>query len=227
MKNLFTLIELLIVIAIIAILAAMLLPALNQSREKARGIRCTSQQKQIVAAFLMYADDFQQNMPVYHTNSAWSRSLLNAKYLTEKGKVIVCPSTNVIWNSSDNIDQYYTYGVFRPDTVAGKTQYLTYMKTKWGESFIVDTKNNRMLVASKVKAPSQAFLLGDTYTGLGTKAGGSYWCFTPEALYAKEAAGFSLNHSRRGNLGFFDGHVEDAEKNKLKAEWDFSAIIER
>lgn len=227
MKKNFTLIELLVVIAIIAILAAMLLPALNQSREKARGISCTSQQKQIVAGFLMYADDFQQNVPVYHANNSWSRALLNTKYLTAKGKVVVCPSTTVIWDNGGNINQYYTYGVFRPDTVAGKTEYLTYMKTKWGEAFVVDAKNNRMLVASRIKAPSQAFLLGDTYTGLGTNAGGSYWCFTPEALYAKEAAGFSLNHSKRGNLGFFDGHVEAADKNKLKAEWDFSAIIER
>jgi prepilin-type N-terminal cleavage/methylation domain-containing protein len=61
-KQGFTLIELLVVIAIIAILAGMLLPALSRAREQARRIRCTANVKQMMAALIQYANDYQEQL---------------------------------------------------------------------------------------------------------------------------------------------------------------------
>jgi prepilin-type N-terminal cleavage/methylation domain-containing protein/prepilin-type processing-associated H-X9-DG protein len=65
----FTLIELLVVIAVIAILAALLFPVFARAREQARRAMCTSNLKQLVSAFRMYADDFDGHTPI---STIWS-----------------------------------------------------------------------------------------------------------------------------------------------------------
>ena len=100
-KRNFTLIELLIVIAIIAILAGMLLPALNAARDKAKATACTANLKQLHLAYTNYVFDNKEWTLAGGDRSRaglfdaaahyWGHSLIEANYMKE-GKTFCCPS---------------------------------------------------------------------------------------------------------------------------------------
>ena len=82
----FTLVELLVVIGIIAILIAILLPALNRAKLKAQSVQCASNMRQLYMVCLMFAQDNAGHLP----RASWASNIYNAGGGTEYIDKINC-----------------------------------------------------------------------------------------------------------------------------------------
>ena len=106
----FTLIELLVVIAIIAILAAILFPVFAQAREKARQTACLNNMKQITLGLTMYAQDFDENLPLPYADdinnwcgngATWRQRIVP---YTKNTQIFVCPDYKKVGGINDSGD---------------------------------------------------------------------------------------------------------------------------
>src|SRR5690349_6135250 len=96
-KCAFTLVELLVVIALIATLAGLLLPALGRAKESGRGAACLSNLHQIGLALQLYVSDNNNRLPTMRdkslttTNELPSPDLVLSNYVGNI-QVMRCPS---------------------------------------------------------------------------------------------------------------------------------------
>lgn len=148
----FTIVELLVVISIISILAAMLLPALNQAKSQANSISCINNLKQLSICVINYQDDYKDYFPAYYDGSTYWNQILADQYgLTYKS--VICPGFKDAQLPGSVGNSYIHYGInFQHIGGSQRAPYNLPAPKNWCPARLPELKN-----------PSETIVIGDSF----------------------------------------------------------------
>ena len=198
----FTLIELLVVISIIAILASLLLPALNKARATAQSSSCLNQQRQLVSALFLYTDSYQGWIPGYRAQTKhWPYLLVEASSINDK--IFSCPGMKGYgWRngkgSSDTDLRFGDYG-------------MNYHFLEYGFTSTWFSNPRGAAKLNFFATPSRVIFTGDSYSPRGPNV----YTYRMLHMYNIGSNDYGVAwpaHLLRVNISWLDGHVSTCGK---------------
>ena len=181
----FTLVEVLVVVAVIAILAGLLFPALNKAKQTALSSQCLNNQRQIGFAAAMYANDYDDYIP------HWNGSSTTQNWVKQLMPYIQMKTPFSLWIRPGSPEAHYNTG--------GQTIGIN------GKPFF-----NTPVRMQTIKNPSLLIYSGDG-TGISLKyqnpVNGNSYLYMAPSLYPFNGQSFRARHSNSVNLLQCDGHV--------------------
>jgi len=205
----FTLIELLVVVAIIALLAALLFPVFAQAREKGRQASCLSNVRQIGLATLMYAQDYDETVPLYTYDylTYWCGGRVAAGQPFLKTRGLIVP-----YIKSGDLEKCPSY--FGANNLGGTGYGMNSQLVFDHATFGVE----KPAPLAQLVHPADTILFGDA--GIANWAGGKvgetiqidppyFWVPSPT---------IDFRHQGFANFVFADGHAKAVNRNTFIAK---------
>jgi prepilin-type N-terminal cleavage/methylation domain-containing protein/prepilin-type processing-associated H-X9-DG protein len=223
-KKAFTLIELIVVISVIALLMAILMPALVVARQQGKSVVCLNNLRQMAMAAQLYTETFDGYYPIAQYSQmtpgrnffyCWDFTLIS-----EPGNQTIVPG--LLWQKQ-MIEEIQQCPLFRGasntlmDPYTGYNYNTSYIGHGQGESIPTPTK------AVMVKRPYRCALFGDGQWADGAnKFMRAPWPNPGDAAFSGRYAGTQgYRHLHKTNVAFCDGHSQswkDCYKNTAPAD---------
>lgn len=228
----FTLIEMLVVISIIGILAALLMPGLMSAMNSAQTTSCMNNQKQVAYGFGMYSGDYHgkilrrwrtsASLTVYwspflsgkqlHTSAGFPSAIANGPSYVPAGPTFICPATPKagsfakLGGNGGWESEYSGYGMYMPsnETYTEKTAIQESLPGSGGTYPYADL----FRLSAAVRA-SKLILLADTVTAANaSRPSAPSTVFVPTYDTSYQPRIHLLHGTESANVLFFDFHVQ-------------------